>query len=100
MSYDCIDAYGDLTSALRLNTPAEWDDERQHVSEETDLALAEISRLQKAAAALPAVLAALQNYQRLVAYLQRTTNPEEWATHGDWKRLQREADAAIAKASP
>jgi len=51
-------------------------------------------------AAAPDLLAALQNYQRLVAYLQRTTNPGEWATHGDWKRLQREADDAIAKAKP
>ncbi|NLA66716.1 MAG: hypothetical protein GX856_00435 [Gammaproteobacteria bacterium] len=30
---------------------------------------------------------ALRNYQRLVTYLRRTTNPEEWATHGDWNRL-------------
>lgn len=49
-------------------------------------------------AAAPELLAALSAYQRLVGYLQRTTNPEEWATHGDWKRLQAEADAAIRKA--
>jgi hypothetical protein len=49
-------------------------------------------------AAAPDLLAALENYQRLVAYLQRTTNPEEWAEHGDWKRLQREADGALARA--
>lgn len=44
------------------------------------------------------LVAALQEYQRLVAYLQRTTNPEEWATHGDWKKLQAGASAALARA--
>jgi hypothetical protein len=48
-------------------------------------------------AAAPDLLAALRNYQLLVTYLQRTTNPEEWATHGDWNRLQAEAAAAIAR---
>jgi hypothetical protein len=48
--------------------------------------------------AAPELRAALEEYQRLVAYLQRTTNPEEWATHGDWKKLQAGAEAALAKA--
>jgi hypothetical protein len=50
--------------------------------------------------AAPCLLEALEEYQRLVAYLQRTTNPEEWATRGDWKLLQARAAAAIAKAKP
>ena len=47
MSYSCTDAYGDITGALKLKTPKSWDsDGAEHVSEETDLALAEIARLQ------------------------------------------------------
>lgn len=48
MSYTCVDAYSDLTGALNLKTPDEWnEDGNDHVSEETDLALAEIVRLQR-----------------------------------------------------
>lgn len=50
MSYSCTDAYSDLITALRLKTPKAWDDDGcEHVSEETDLALAEIVRLQRGA---------------------------------------------------
>lgn len=39
---------------------------------------------------------ALQGFTALVAYLQRTTNPEEWATHGDWNRVQARGLSALA----
>ncbi|HRO59384.1 MAG TPA: hypothetical protein PKZ27_02950 [Rhodocyclaceae bacterium] len=38
---------------------------------------------------------ALRGYMRLVKYFRRTTNPEEWATHGDWAKLEREAIEAL-----
>lgn len=53
MSYSCVDAYSDLTGALKLKTPDEWnEDGGDHVSEETDLALNEIERLQRCERAL------------------------------------------------
>lgn len=55
----------------------------------------EVAKLRAANAEL---VAALREYQRLVSYLQRTTNPEEWATHGDWAKLQAGATAALARA--
>lgn len=39
---------------------------------------------------------ALQGFTALVSYLQRTTNPEEWATHGDWNRVQARGLHALA----
>jgi len=44
------------------------------------------------------LVAALRQYVATVQYLQRTTNPEEWATHGDWQTLEHRARAAMAKA--
>jgi hypothetical protein len=41
---------------------------------------------------------ALQGYQNTVRYLKRTTNPEEWESHGDWDKLERDATAAIERA--
>lgn len=41
------------------------------------------------------VAEALRNYMRLVKYLKRTTNPEEWASHGDWEKLERAAVEAL-----
>ena len=55
MSYSCGDAYTDITGALNLKTPKAWDDDgAEHVSEETDIALAEIARLQLCAETLAA----------------------------------------------
>ena len=55
MSYSCTDGYSDITGALSLKTPKGWDaDGADHVSDETDLALAEIARLQLCAEALAA----------------------------------------------
>lgn len=50
-------------------------------------------------AAAPELLEALLRYQRLVAYLQRNVNPEEWATHGDWNAVYQAAESAITKAT-
>lgn len=44
------------------------------------------------------LVSALQAYQLTVSNLQRTTNPEEWETHGDWGRLDRMAADALAQA--
>lgn len=44
-----------------------------------------------------AVAEALRDYMRLVAHLQRYTNPEEWETHGDWARLRANAERALAQ---
>lgn len=53
MSYTVSDAYSDITSALDLETPEEWDEDGlDHVSEETDLALAKIEALRACAAAV------------------------------------------------
>ena len=65
MSYSCTDAYSDITGALKLKTPDSWDEDGvEHVSEETDLALAEIVRLQKAEAACKAFLAWVDSGKR------------------------------------
>jgi hypothetical protein len=42
-----------------------------------------------------ALTSALRDYQLTVAYLQRTTNPEEWGEHGDWCTLQAAGQAAM-----
>jgi hypothetical protein len=61
MSYTCTDAYVDLTQALHLSTPDEWDEDGlDHTSEETDLALAEIERLKARDASSSELLAALE----------------------------------------
>lgn len=39
---------------------------------------------------------ALIEYQRLIDYLRRTTNPEEWATHGDFNKVYEQAQKALS----
>lgn len=48
-------------------------------------------------AAADKVANALRDYMRLVAHLQRVANPEDWATYGDWARLQAQGMQALAE---
>lgn len=89
MSYTCVDAYGDITSALCLDTPPEWDEDGlDHVSEETDLALQKIERMGQQIEAGQKVLEALQE---LLAYHLMLGNSEASSKVS-------EAREAIAKA--
>jgi hypothetical protein len=44
----------------------------------------------------PRLADALRDYVRTIEHLQRVTNPEEWATHGDWSTLAMRARAALS----
>lgn len=46
-------------------------------------------------AALVGLRQALQSYVRTVAHIRRVANPEDWATYGDWDRLERDAKQAL-----
>lgn len=94
--------WGDLTMfGNNLTIGIDWpeDDERDHyLCEVTSGDPEELQGNAQLIRAAPELFKALQNYQLLIDYLRRTTNPEDWGRTGDWERLHREAAIAINKA--